>query len=471
MASKPNIRRAHSALLVERLEDRQLMAADIGVSLEDNLLTIAGTDRADHVALEVRGDTLQVSTRSLAADGRLGQKQVQSFALSEVQAIKAELGDGNDTLKIDDQFRTYSLAEIFGGRGDDVLIGGGGIDHLDGGAGKDRLFGRQGNDQLTGGLDADLINGGEGANLVLDREAVDRVLAAINADFEAGVLPVEVGVKSAPSSVTVVTPALSNGVLVIRGTANADNINVALSGTNITVAGQSFAASGVTSIVIVGESGDDVISVSEAIKKTTYIYAGHGADTVNGGGGIDYIYGGTGNDKLYGRAGSDQIWGGSGTNTIVGDANQVYDRVAVRTYTMNAFELEIVRLTNLERTSRGLKALTVDTKIARAAYEHSNQMASQSAVIGNVAAHNHNLWGVMLPTPSTRLEYAGFEWSSYKENIAYGYTTAAQVVTGWMNSAGHRANILSTDITSIGVSAVKNAGGTYFFTQNFAKPW
>ncbi|MGE3822313.1 MAG: hypothetical protein AB7I30_23110, partial [Isosphaeraceae bacterium] len=63
------------------------------------------------------------------------------------------------------------------------------------------------------------------------------------------------GVKSTASEVSVVTPVLANGILVVRGTNNSDTIDVTLSGSNIKVAGKSFAANSVNKIVVVGEKG------------------------------------------------------------------------------------------------------------------------------------------------------------------------------------------------------------------------
>jgi uncharacterized protein YkwD len=69
------------------------------------------------------------------------------------------------------------------------------------------------------------------------------------------------------------------------------------------------------------------------------------------------------------------------------------------------------------------------------------------------------------------MEDFGFRFSSAGENIAYGQRTAAEVMNTWMNSAGHKANILSQTYTTIGVGVAKTAGGTLYWTQEFMKPY
>ena len=72
---------------------------------------------------------------------------------------------------------------------------------------------------------------------------------------------------------------------------------------------------------------------------------------------------------------------------------------------------------------------------------------------------------------SDRLDAVGYDkWTSsftWGENIAYGYASAADVMTAWMNSQGHRENILNPSFTEIGVSVVADSAGRLFFTQDF----
>lgn len=75
-------------------------------------------------------------------------------------------------------------------------------------------------------------------------------------------------------------------------------------------------------------------------------------------------------------------------------------------------------------------------------------------------------------SPGDRISAAGYSWSSYAENIAAGYGSPADVVAGWMDSPGHRANILSTNVTEIGIGYVYVASSPYgvYWTAVFASP-
>jgi uncharacterized protein YkwD len=67
-------------------------------------------------------------------------------------------------------------------------------------------------------------------------------------------------------------------------------------------------------------------------------------------------------------------------------------------------------------------------------------------------------------SPGDRITRAGYTWSAYGENVAYGYATPEQVMNGWMNSPGHRANILNCSFKEIGVGLAQP--GSYW-TQDF----
>ena len=71
----------------------------------------------------------------------------------------------------------------------------------------------------------------------------------------------------------------------------------------------------------------------------------------------------------------------------------------------------------------------------------------------------HELPAAPLPTLSSRADYVGYALSSLGENIAFNYSDPGTVMTGWMNSPGHRANILNGDYTEIGVGVARDAAG------------
>lgn len=84
--------------------------------------------------------------------------------------------------------------------------------------------------------------------------------------------------------------------------------------------------------------------------------------------------------------------------------------------------------------------------------------------------------GIDGSTMVQRIQTTGYQFSSAAENIAAGYTTPEQVVAGWMESPGHRANILNPNLTEIGVgyyfleNDTANINYNHYWTQNFGTP-
>jgi uncharacterized protein YkwD len=64
----------------------------------------------------------------------------------------------------------------------------------------------------------------------------------------------------------------------------------------------------------------------------------------------------------------------------------------------------------------------------------------------------------------------GLQFTAAGENIAYGQRTPAEVMRDWMNSPGHRNNILSRSFSQIGVGLAKNSSGVCYWTQQFIHP-
>ncbi|MFJ3921861.1 CAP domain-containing protein [Streptomyces sp. NPDC090022] len=117
---------------------------------------------------------------------------------------------------------------------------------------------------------------------------------------------------------------------------------------------------------------------------------------------------------------------------------------------------EVVALVNKERAKAGCSALTVNAKLTAAAQGHSQDMAAHSTM-------SHT--GSDGSDPGRRITRAGYTWSTYGENVAYGYSSPEQVMTGWMNSPGHRQNILNCSFKEIGVGL---AQPNSYWTQAFA---
>jgi uncharacterized protein YkwD len=127
----------------------------------------------------------------------------------------------------------------------------------------------------------------------------------------------------------------------------------------------------------------------------------------------------------------------------------------------------VISLTNAQRTAQGLSPLSSNTLLQQAAQGHGNDMA-----VNDYFSHT----GLNGSTPSSRVNATGYAWSALGENIAAGYTTPEAVVTGWMNSSGHRANILNSNFQQIGVGYCYLATDTgsvnyrYYWVQVFARP-
>jgi len=121
----------------------------------------------------------------------------------------------------------------------------------------------------------------------------------------------------------------------------------------------------------------------------------------------------------------------------------------------------VIRLTNAQRATNGCPALTVDSRLTRAAQAHSEDMRDRGYF------EHDNPDG---QSPFDRMKAAGYSFRLAAENIAAGQPTPAAVVDAWMNSAGHRRNILNCGLTQIGVGVA--SGGSYriYWTQDFGTP-
>ena len=123
--------------------------------------------------------------------------------------------------------------------------------------------------------------------------------------------------------------------------------------------------------------------------------------------------------------------------------------------TVLAYEAEVVRLVNEERSKRGLAPLTADWQLSRVARYKSEDMQRN-----NYFSHTSPVYG----SPFQMIKSFGISYRTAGENIAKGYRTPEAVVAGWMNSQGHRANILNASFTKIGVGYVANG---HYWTQMF----
>lgn len=123
--------------------------------------------------------------------------------------------------------------------------------------------------------------------------------------------------------------------------------------------------------------------------------------------------------------------------------------------TVRSYEAEVVRLVNEIRVKNGLSTLTEDWELSRVARYKSQDMKDN-----NYFSHTSPVYG----SPFQMIKNFGLSYRSAAENIAKGQATPQAVVNSWMNSSGHRANILGSSYKKIGVGYV--ADGKYW-TQMF----
>jgi uncharacterized protein YkwD len=115
--------------------------------------------------------------------------------------------------------------------------------------------------------------------------------------------------------------------------------------------------------------------------------------------------------------------------------------------------------TNWHRTNAGRSALAIDARLTAAAQSHANDMANRR-VMTHVGADRSN--------GGQRIWRQGYGAVTWAENVAAGQTTPEQVVQAWMNSSGHRANILNDRMVHIGVAAARGSNGVTYWTMVLA---
>lgn len=125
------------------------------------------------------------------------------------------------------------------------------------------------------------------------------------------------------------------------------------------------------------------------------------------------------------------------------------------TSTVLAYERQVVELVNKQREKNGLNPLTLSADLCAKARIKSQDMATN-----RYFSHTSPTYG----SPFDMMKSLGIRYTAAGENIAMGYATPEAVVTAWMNSSGHRANILSASYTTIGVGYVANGN---YWTQWF----
>ena len=189
---------------------------------------------------------------------------------------------------------------------------------------------------------------------------------------------------------------------------------------------------------------------------------GNGSNTGSGNTGSN---GGNGSNTGSGNTGSN---GGNGSNTGSGNTgsngNSGSDSKpntggstdsSDNTSSQSSFAAQVVSLVNAERAKNGLSALKVDNRVTAAAQTRAGELKSS---FSHSRPDGRSCF--------TALTEAGASYRGAGENIAYGQTSPQAVMNAWMNSSGHRANILSNKYTTIGIGYTM-IGGVPYWTQMF----
>jgi uncharacterized protein YkwD len=254
--------------------------------------------------------------------------------------------------------------------------------------------------------------------------------------------------------------------------------DTALPGTASGGTGNDYLEAGTVGNTLNGGDGNDILV---GYKGNDLLVGGLGSDYLFGLAGNDNLQGGTGNDYTYGGAGSDYVYDYLGTNVKDGLTDGPLDSKTAglrsqklsdyltstitnpNTGNLSAIELAIVGLVNQERAKVGLAPLSVNSKLVAAAQHHAQNMATFDVMA-------HTIPQADLPSFLDRLNYFQYSYRLAGENIAWNYQSAADVMDGWMNSSGHRANILNANFTQIGVGVRYNSFGEPYYCQDFGQP-
>lgn len=137
--------------------------------------------------------------------------------------------------------------------------------------------------------------------------------------------------------------------------------------------------------------------------------------------------------------------------------------VLATTPTAPSYLTELLELTNAERQRAGLAPLTLSTTLSSAAQRHAEDLV-RSGIFSHTGSDGSQ--------PSDRALDAGYPFRYVGENIAAGGSTASMTIQQWMNSIGHRDNILKPEYTEVGFGYIadENTPYRYYWVQVFGSP-
>ncbi|MGB3536001.1 MAG: CAP domain-containing protein [Microcoleaceae cyanobacterium] len=351
----------------------------------------------------------------------MGDNSAESIVLSPGQLSSFPFGvltlGGNDTVggSSDSELilTNTDLDSVFAGDGNDTVFGGKQGDFLNGEGGNDFLYGNLGEDTLDGGIGDDQLFGGRDNDSVVGGLGNDIVYGDLGNDILTGGEGADVfGLGTSSDDRDIITD-FEDGVDLLRLPSNFNEVTIQDIGNNQTS----------ITLTLTGEE----IVILEGIEASAI-----SSDDFDNGGVI--------------------VNGGSPITEPPIDSS---------------FVDEVVQLTNQFRQDNGLDPLSFDPQLATAAQTHSQNMA-----IEDFFSHT----GVDGSNIGDRVDAVEYDFFTAGENIAAGYSTPETVVDGWINSDGHRANLLNPDFTEIGVGHFfleNDTGDTnfnHYWTQVFAAP-
>lgn len=150
-------------------------------------------------------------------------------------------------------------------------------------------------------------------------------------------------------------------------------------------------------------------------------------------------------------------------NPQISNASMIYpgQKLNIPNIDVKTTESKVIELVNVQRAKAGLQPIKANWQVARVARYKSQDMINKGYF-----SHTSPTYG----SPFDMMQSFGIKFSAAGENIAMGQRTPEEVMSGWMNSPGHRANILSPSFTELGVGLAKDSQGRCYWTQMFIKP-
>lgn len=127
-------------------------------------------------------------------------------------------------------------------------------------------------------------------------------------------------------------------------------------------------------------------------------------------------------------------------------------------YSVGSMHEQVLALTNSHRAANGRAALVANAQLSQAAQAFAELMGRE------------NFFSHTSPDGTSageRIAQTGYDYRTWGENIAYGQKTAAAVMNGWMNSSGHRSNILNSGFKEIGIGYYLDESNTAYWVQDF----